>query len=99
MHATAIAGYTYRAEYVCSAHMPRALATGPGEPFDGWGLAPGANQDAESFLRETAVAFGINYDDVTSYDSDYFPKPVFWSDHDDELDVCTRCVDSLVTYD
>lgn len=94
-----IAGYHYRADYVCYAHMPRALATGPGEAYDGWALAPGAHMDTEDFLRETALAFGIDYDDEHTYDSDDFPKAVLWIEHDDDRDVCDRCVDALPDYD
>lgn len=31
----------------------------------------------EQILRELASTFGVEYDDERSYDSDYFPKPIF----------------------
>jgi hypothetical protein len=72
-----IIGYTYRAENYTPEGVIRALATGPGEDFDGWALAQGADpMSVEDNLSEIAYAFGIDRQDETSFDSNYFPKVI-----------------------
>lgn len=75
-----VSAYAYRAELLCPECTIAALPTGDGEKFDGWAVAEGVSMSAEDNLTELAAAFGIDYADGSSYDSDDFPKPVFSSD-------------------
>jgi len=75
-HPTDIVAYDYKAERLCPDCVAPALATGPGEDFDGWGTV-GDAIPVEQNLTEIAYAFGINRGDETTFDSDYFPKVVF----------------------
>ncbi|QQO39607.1 hypothetical protein SEA_WHEELIE_98 [Microbacterium phage Wheelie] len=71
-----IVGYTYKAEHYTPDGVIAALATGPGQDFDGWALGDGVNMSVEDNLNELAAAFGIDRADETSFDTDYFPKVV-----------------------
>lgn len=89
-----VAGYVYAAELRCPDCTIAALPTGEGEPFDGWKLTEGVRMTPEDNLREIAYAFGIDYDDPSSYDSGDFPKPVFSSDLDG-TETCAACGSAL----
>lgn len=87
-HATDIVGYIYKAEQYTPEGVIAALATGPGQDFDGWALAEGSDPlSPEENLDEIAAAFGIDRHDEHTYDSDHFPKVIFASqvEDDDEL--------------
>ncbi|QQO39279.1 hypothetical protein SEA_RUDY_97 [Microbacterium phage Rudy] len=71
-----IVGYTYKAQQYTPEGVIAALATGPGQDFDGWALGDGVNMSVEDNLNELAAAFGIDRADETSFDTDYFPKVV-----------------------
>jgi hypothetical protein len=92
MRATAIAGYTFQAETLCSSCVVDALPTGEGEAFDGWRDATG-QMSAEQNLNELAAAFGIDRMDEYSFDSGDFPKVIFASQVDG--DTCDRCGSEL----
>lgn len=89
-----IVGYTYQAETLCPGCTIDALPTGEGEAFDGWEDATG-RMSAEENLTELALAFGIDRQDESSYDSDDFPKVVFASSVEDE-ETCDRCGGPLI---
>lgn len=76
MFNSGIVGYVYRANTYCTNSECLPLATGDGEDFDGWSLAPGIYMTTEDNLNEIASAFGINRQDEYSFDSDYFPKVI-----------------------
>lgn len=94
MHNQGIVGYTYKADTYCTSGECLPLATGPGQDFDGWALAPGIFQTTEQNLSEIAAAFGIDRDDEYSFDSDYFPKVVLSVQIDGE-EHCATCGDAL----
>lgn len=71
-----IVGYTYKAEQYTPEGLIPALATGPGQDFDGWALGDGVDMSVEDNLNELAAAFGVDRDDERSFDSDYFPKVI-----------------------
>ena len=77
--------YVYKADVYCDEHVIEALATGPGEDFDGWDLGAGVRMSAEDNLDELAAAFGVDRADEHSFDSDYFPKV------DPEGSECSEC--------
>jgi hypothetical protein len=87
-----VVGYVFRADTYCPACTVAALPTGPGEAFDGWALAPGADpMTPEDNLREIAYAFGIDIDDEATYDSDDFPKVLFRDQASENDDRCGGC--------
>lgn len=91
-----IVGYTYKADQFCTSCIIDALATGPGQDFDGWALAAGAApESAEQQLDEIAAAFGIDRADETTYDSDYFPKVITSYQIDALLLQCGACYSGL----
>lgn len=74
-----IIGYTYQAEHWTPEAAVAALPTGEGQAFDGWAIAPGYGYvDPNVNIREIALAFGIDIDDEHSFDSDDFPKPIYY---------------------
>ena len=78
-HSASIVGYTFNGNIVCPACIMHILPTGPGQPYDGWQLAPGIQMSTEDNLNEIAYAFGIDRQDETTFDSaslDGFPKVV-----------------------
>lgn len=85
-----IVGYTFSADLYCPPCVTFVLPVGPGEAFDGWGIADGASMDAEEFLDGIAQAFGIDRHDESSFDTDEFPKVVF-ADQVTLDDACGRC--------
>lgn len=73
-----IVAYTYKADTYCPECIIEQLPTGPGEDFDGWALAEGADpMTTEANLNEIAAAFGINRGTEHTFDSSYFPKVSF----------------------
>ena len=98
MHATDIVGYTYSADNYCPGCIVDVLPTGEGQEFDGWALAKGVMMSVEADLHEIAHAFGINYDDMGSYDSDEFPKPIFASQVEGD-EHCGKCHELLIESD
>ena len=91
---TDVVAYIYRAEPLCPNCVIQALPIGDGGEFDGWALAEGVRMSTEENLSELALAFGIDRDDESSFDSDEFPKVVF----DSQLeagDACGMCNDTL----
>ena len=88
-----IVGYTYRAATYCTSSECIPLATRDGEDFDGWALAPGIYMTTEDNLSEIALAFGIDRDDESTFDSDYFPKVILSTMVDG--DICETCGDEL----
>lgn len=95
MHLTDIVGYTFDADNYCPGCIMEVLPTGEGEAYDGWALAEGVSMSVEADLREIAVAFGIDYDDLASYDSGDFPKPIFASQVEDD-EHCGNCHELLI---
>lgn len=92
-----IAGYTFNADIYCPSCIVEMLPAGPGQPFDGWALANGADPMAtEDNLDEIAAAFGIDRYDESSFDSGDFPKVVFEDMAEDADDVCGNCHERLV---
>lgn len=90
-----IVGYTYKAAFYCPFHIIDALDTGPGGAFDGWALADGAPpMSVEANLDEIAAAFVIDRRDEFSFDTDYFPKPVY-EDMLDGTEECDTCGEAL----
>lgn len=85
-----IAAYAYGAELLCPGCTIEALPTGEGERFDGWALAEGVRMSAEDNLSELALAFGIDRDDESTFDSDDFPKVVFL-DSLEAGETCSHC--------
>ena len=96
MKAFDIVGYTFNADNYCPGCIIEVLPTGEGEAFDGWALAGGVTMSVEADLREIAHAFNINYDDLASYDSDEFPKPIFASQVEDDEECCGNCHEPLI---
>jgi hypothetical protein len=87
----AIVGYTFAVDNYCPDCIVASLPTGPGEAFDGWALAKGAdNMSTEANLSEVAAAFGIDRDDERTFDSSEFPKVIF-SDQATWMDQCCVC--------
>ena len=84
-----IVGYTYRADTYCTNSECLPLATGEGEDFDGWNLAPGVYMATEDNLDEIASAFGIDRFNESSFDSDYFPKVILTGTCEDAH--CATC--------
>ena len=72
-----IAGYTFQGENYCPGCIIDQLPTGPGQPYDGWALDPGVFAPVEDNLDEIAIAFGIDRNDETTFDSGDFPKVIF----------------------
>lgn len=95
MKATDIVGYTFSADNYCPGCIMDVLPTGEGEAYDGWALAKGVSMSVEANLHEIAFAFGIDYDDLSSYDSGDFPKPIFASQVEDD-EPCGKCHEPLV---
>lgn len=89
MFNSGIVGYVYRADTYCTNPECLPLATGEGEDFDGWNLAPGIYMATEDNLDEIAAAFGIDRLDEYSFDSDYFPKVILAGMSED--DACATC--------
>lgn len=89
-----IVGYVYRAATYCTSSECIPLATGEGELFDGWALAPGIYMTTEDNLKQIALAFGIDREDESSFDSGDFPK-VILSVQLEEFEYCETCGDSL----
>ncbi len=93
-----VVAYVFRADTFCPACVVAQLPTGPGQEYDGWALAPGADaMTPEDNLTEIARAFGIDRDDEASYDSDAFPKVMLRDtvrppgDLDGPGDMCGAC--------
>lgn len=92
MRATEIAAYTFATEIYCPSCIVKALPTGEGEAYDGWGLAAGVTMSPEDNLNEIAHAFGIDRGDEHSFDSGDFPKVVFADGLDpNAVNVCGGC--------
>lgn len=85
-----IVGYTFQAENYCPGCIVDQLPTGPGQPYDGWALAPGVSMPVEANLNEIAYAFGIDRGDETTFDSGDFPKVIFSSQLED-TEYCEAC--------
>lgn len=81
------AAYVFQADLYCPGCIVGRLPTGPGEAFDGWALGAGVVMPVEANLNEIAVAFGIDRDDESTFDSDEFPKVTFGH----ELESRDRC--------
>jgi hypothetical protein len=96
MRGTDIVAYTYNTENYCSGCIMDVLPTGEGQEFDGWALAQGVSMSVESNLREIAFAFSIDYDDLSSFDSGDFPKPIFASQIEDDDERCGKCHEPLI---
>ena len=85
-----IVGYTFQADTYCSGCVIDQLPTGPGQMYDGWALAPGVSMPVEDNLDEIAIAFGIDRNDETTFDSSDFPKVIFSSQLED-TEHCGAC--------
>lgn len=96
MKAFDIVGYTFNADSYCPPCVVEMLPTGPGQPFDGWKLAPGVHMSTEANLDELAYAFGIDRSDEPTFDSSEFPKVIFASQVESAEEVCGRCDKPLV---
>lgn len=94
MHATDIVAYTYNADNYCTGCILEVLPTGEGEKFDGW-EDMSHSMSVESNLREIAFAFSIDYDDLASYDSGEFPKPIFASQVEED-EHCGKCHELII---
>ena len=59
-----VVGYTFRADHYCPPCTIAVLPTGPGEAFDGWALAPGAQpmtpEENLDELPETTTRLMLN---------------------------------------
>jgi hypothetical protein len=91
-----IVGYTFNADTYCPRCIIAQLPTGEGQAFDGWALAEGAApMSTEDNLHEIAAAFGIDWQDESSYDSGDFPKVVF-AGQVEEDERCGACGETLL---
>lgn len=88
MALTDIVGYTYQADTYCPtcavAHLVLDLKAAPAA----------VDMDPEDAIRQCVEAAGFDYDDLRTYDSDEFPKPVFSSQIEDE-EHCGGCREPL----
>lgn len=89
MKAWNIVGYTYRAEIVCPDCVVTATHHIPnGNP------AGRKIENAEMHMDILARIRGVNREDESSFDSDYFPKVIFASDASGEE--CGGCGEKLI---
>ena len=73
-----IVAYTYGGDIFCPAHITNGgMPMGTDGAFDGWALEPDSTMTVEENLDEIALAFGVDRQDETSFDSIDFPKVVF----------------------
>lgn len=69
-----VVAYTYRADLYTPAGVIEALIQ------EGKASPAARDMDAESAIRQIVESNGFDYDDLYSYDSDEYPKPIFSSD-------------------
>lgn len=80
MNVTEIAGYTYRTENYTPANLIEALiAAGEASPA-------ARDLSVEDALDQIAAANAIDRRDENTFDSNDFPKVIFWNQVDLELD-------------
>ena len=81
--------YMFNAEILCPECTILALPTREGERYDGWRDVTG-RMTAEQNLTELAMAFGVQRNDETTFDSGEFPKVVSRFDLEDG-ERCGNC--------
>ena len=93
-----IAAYTFMADLYCSQCINVVVENDI--RFDGWQLSPAQGlrpiMNTEANLEEIALAFGIDRQDETTFDSDEFPKVVF-AYMLTEDDCCGECGENLLS--
>ncbi|MGZ4518835.1 MAG: hypothetical protein ACXVGB_00255 [Mycobacteriaceae bacterium] len=95
MRPDSIVGYVYRADIWCESCIIPAM-TGPGDAYDGWALAAGAQPEPiEQQLDIIADAFGIDRYDEWTFDTDDFPKVLFADHASEDGEWCASCHEPL----